>query len=101
MKNFRMKTKIDNKTGAVSGGAEQQAADTIRRELSEAFPEATFHVLCEVFPGGSSAHIHWVPGPTVKEVGKIIGKHEYRNDRWWVTDGDKGCIWLFWDGEPR
>jgi len=54
-----------------------QAAQAIRKELKENFPDTKFSVTSESFAGGNSVHVNWEDGPLTDTVNLIIDKYQY------------------------
>jgi uncharacterized FlaG/YvyC family protein len=53
------------------------AASAIRNELNNAFKGFKFSVTSDSFSGGNAVRVHWVDGPTTREVEQISGKYQY------------------------
>lgn len=54
-----------------------QAAQQIRKELKQKFPNIKFSVTSEDYSMGNSVNIKWVDGPTSEEVKEITDKYQY------------------------
>jgi hypothetical protein len=50
-----------------------EVAKLVRSELKSAYPNTKFSVKTSRYSGGSSIRVHWIDGPTTKEVEKIVG----------------------------
>ena len=54
-----------------------QTAKAIRKELKEKYPNFKFTVRSESASMMTAVNIHWVDGPTIKQVDEIADKYQY------------------------
>lgn len=53
-----------------------EVAKLIRKELKENYPNVKFSVVSDSYSGGSSINVHWINGPSIDLINKIIKKFE-------------------------
>ena len=53
-----------------------ETAQTVRKALKASFPAVKFSVKSKTYSGGASITVHWVDGPTAKQVTAITSQFE-------------------------
>jgi len=95
-----------------------ETAKLVRKALKAEFPKCKFYVRSSTYSGGASIDIHWIDGPTTKQVDSTVNPYKgagfdgmvdlkFYYDTWLMPDGSakiakcngSGCTFESWETE--